>query len=249
LSFVPKAASGCTGEKPVPGDDLTLEKDSYSKDEVAALVTERNAALEANRNQLLKEAKEAKKALDAFKGVDPARFRELEEAAAEAERKRAEASGDWKVREQQLLTKSQQEIDAREGRIKSLSSALERRLVDAEATKAIADAKGSAKVLLPHIKSQVKVVEEEGEFVVHVVDAKGNQRIGDAKGAPMTIAQLVEEMKQDPDFALNFAGSGSSGGGASKSTASGGGSPKVIAPSDIMSHIADVAAGKAVVQM
>jgi hypothetical protein len=164
---------------PVPGE-LNLDKETYTKDEVATLVTEQNAALETNRNQLLAEAKAAKKALEAYKGVDPAKYRELEAAAAEAEQKRAEASGDWKTREQQLLAKHQQEVEARETKIQTLSGALERRLVDAEATSAIAEAKGSPKVLLPHIKAHVRVIEEDGEHVVRVVDAKGNPRIGDA---------------------------------------------------------------------
>lgn len=235
----------------MPGDELVLEKDSYTKDEVASLVTERNAALEANRNQLLTEAKAAKKALDAYKGVDPAKYRELEEAAAEAERKRAEATGDWKTRETQLLAKTQQEIDARDGKIKALSGALERRLIDAEATTALAAAKGSPKVLLPHIKNHVRVVEEDGEFVVQVVDAKGNQRIGDAKGSPMTIAQLVEEMKADPEFARNFEGTGSSGGGAPRSIVSGGGGAQRVIPPGAKwtkTDIEDLAVGKAVAQ-
>lgn len=234
----------------MPGD-LNLEKETYTKDEVATLVTEQNAALEANRNQLLTEAKAAKKALEAYKGVDPAKYRELEAAAAEAERKQAEATGDWKTREAQLLTKHQQEVDARETRIKTLSGALERRLVDAEATSAIAEAKGSPKVLLPHIKAHVRVIEEDGEYVVQVVDTKGNPRIGDSKGNPMTIAQLVEEMKQDPEFARNFEGTGSSGGGATRSTASGGGgSVRIIAAGSKWSQadLEDINSGKAIVR-
>lgn len=236
----------------MPGEELTLEKDQYSKDEVAQLVADRNAALEANRNQLLQEAKAAKKQLDAYKGVDPVKYRELEAAAAEAERKQAEATGDWKTREAQLLAKTQQEIEAREGTIKGLKGALERRLVDAEATAALAEAKGSPKVLLPHIKAHVRVTEEDGEYVVQVVDAKGNPRIGDAKGNPMTIAQLVAEMKEDPEFARNFDGTGSSGGGASRSTASGGGggTQRIIAAGAKWSKqdIEDLASGKAEVR-
>jgi hypothetical protein len=208
--------------------------------EAFAALQEEKAALIANRNEVLKEAKAAKTKLAAYAGIDLEEVKTLKQEKEEAERKRAEAVGDWKARETQLLAKVQQDIDAREGRIKTLSTALERRLVDAEATAALASAKGSTKVLLPHIKSHVKVVEEDGEFVVHVVDAKGNQRIGDAKGSPMTIAQLVEEMKADPDFARNFEGSGSSGGGAPRSNAGGGGGVKTIAAGDNAAFLANV---------
>jgi hypothetical protein len=66
----------------------------------------------------------------------------------------------------------------------------------------------------------------------------------------MTIAQLVEEMKQDTDFARNFEGSGSSGGGASKSTAGGSGAVKSIASTnspEFLASLVDVASGKTTV--
>jgi hypothetical protein len=227
--------------------ESTEGNEGNTEDAAAALEALRseNAALLASRNEVLKEAKKAKEYARKFEGIDPERYKALETAAEEAERKRAEAVGDWKAREAQLLEKVQKDIEARDSRINTLSSALERRLVDAEATAALAAAKGSPKVLLPHIKSHVKVVEEDGEYVVHVVDAKGNQRIGDAKGSPMTISQLVEEMKADPEFARNFDGSGSSGGGATKSNAGGGG-VKTIQKGDqaaFLANLDDIIAG------
>ena len=43
-------------------------------------------------------------------------------------------------------------------------------LVENEATAAVAEAKGIPDLLLPFIRDQVKVVEEDGEFKVFVVD-------------------------------------------------------------------------------
>jgi hypothetical protein len=228
---------------PVPGDD---EK-TYTQADLDAKVAEANAALEANRNALLAEKKRLEKETARFKDVDPDKYRSLVEQEAELERRKAEAAGDWKARETQLFDKFSKETEQKDGRIKSLSAALERRLVDAEATSAIAAAKGSPKVLLPHIKAHVRVVEEDGEFVVQVVDAKGSQRIGDAKGTPMTIAQLVEEMKEDPDFSRNFEGTGSSGGGAPRSNAGGGGAVRQIASTnspDFLANLSGIAGGK-----
>lgn len=221
--------------------DANEANEEVQQDDVNTLKEEK-AALLAKNAEILKEAKKFKEMARRYEGIDPDEYKTLKQQAEEAERKRAEAVGDWKARESQLLEKVQKDIDSRETRIKTLSAALERKLVDAEATSAIANAKGSAKVLLPHIKAHVKVVEEDGEFVVHVVDSKGNQRIGDSKGTPMTIAQLVEEMKQDPDFARNFEGTGSSGGGASKSTAGGGG-VKTISADQMMDYVDEILAG------
>jgi hypothetical protein len=235
----------------VPARNRLVAESNEGQEEVAvtpeafAALQEEKAALLAKNSEILREAKKYKETARKFEGIDPERYKALETAAEEAERKRLEAVGDWKAREAQLLEKVQKDIEARDGRISALSSALERRLVDAEATAALAAAKGSPKVLLPHIKSHVKVVEEDGEYVVHVVDAKGNQRIGDAKGSPMTISQLVEEMKADPEFARNFDGSGSSGGGATKSNAGGGG-VKTIQKGDqaaFLANIDDIIAG------
>jgi hypothetical protein len=229
---------------PVPGDEpLTL-----TQAELDAKIAEANAALESNRNTLLAEKKKLEKEMARFKDIDPDKYRTLTEREAEIEKEKAERAGDWSKREAQLQERFTKETESKDGRIKSLSSALERRLVDAEATSAVAAAKGSPKVLLPHIKAHVKVVEDNGEFVVQVVDSNGNPRVGDAKGNPMTIAQLVEELKADPDFARNFEGSGSSGGGASKSTASGGGgaATKTIASTnspDFLANLESVAKG------
>lgn len=230
----------------MPGDD----KIELTQAELDAKIAESNAALEANRNTLLSEKKALEKQMARFKDIDPDKYKSMSEKEAEVERERAERAGDWKARETQLQERFTTETKAKDERIGSLSAALERRLVDAEATAALAAAKGSPKVLLPHIKAHVKVVEENGEFVVQVVDGRGQPRVGDAKGNPMTIGQLVEELKADPDFARNFEGSGSSGGGASRSTAGGGGAVRQITSTnspDFLANLADIAAGKTTV--
>jgi len=234
-------------EKPVPGDD---EKTTFTKDEVEALIAERNKAIELNRNEALKEAKAAKARLAAFEGIDPEEHKTLKAQAEEAARKKAAAEGDFKSIEEQLKALHATELGARDKTITKLRSALEQRLVDAEATRELAEAKGSAKVLLPHVKARVKVVEsDDGAFSVQVVDERGNQRLADGQGTPMTLKQLVEELRADSEFARAFEGTGSSGGGASKSNAGGGGA-KVIAAGDNKAFIANldnIATGKATV--
>jgi len=152
--------------------DESNSSTTFTQEQVDALVAEQLAGLKSNRDQALKEAKDAKKRLADYEGVDPAEFRKLKEAAAEAEQKKAEATGDWKAREKMLVDQFGKDLQARDAKIGSLTSALERRLIDSEAVAAIAAAKAPVKVLLPHIKSQVRVVEEDGEYVVHVVDGR-----------------------------------------------------------------------------
>ncbi len=215
----------------MPGDELTLDKDTFSKDEVAQLIAERNRGLEANRNEALNEAKKLKQRLAALDGIDPEEFKTLKaerEAAQaqkeEAERKQAEAAGNWKSVQEQIEKKHAAEVQRIAAEKDSVLSHLHRTLIDNAAILELAKHSDSPKLLLPHVKSMMKVVNEDGEYAARIVDEKGNVRIGKGQGnAPMTLAELMDEMKQDKEFASAFRGSGSSGGGASRSHASGGG--------------------------
>lgn len=216
---------------------------TYTQEEVEKLIAERNKALEANREEVLDELKQAKRQLKNYEGVDPEEYEELQRFRSEAEKQKAKDTGDWDAREEQIRTEmaqaAQKEKKALEESVARYRAALEAELVESKAVGAIAELKGSTKVLLPHVKSRVKVVEKDGEFKAVVVDAKGHPRIGDSDGTPMSIQQFVGELKQDPDFARNFEGSGSSGSGASKSVAGGGGKTR-IAASDSKSFMANL---------
>ena len=72
-----------------------------------------------------------------------------------------------------------------------------------------------------------------------MVDDKGHPRIGDSEGGNMTLGQFVESLKADPDYARVFDGSGSSGGGSTRSVA-GGDSSKTIAADDSAAFMANL---------
>jgi hypothetical protein len=108
------------------------EPKTYTEDEYNALVAEREA-LKANRDEILTEAKKAKKALDGYAGVDPKKYQELVAAAEEAERKKATAEGDFKALEKQLIERHQAELGDRDKRISKFQSALEKRAIRAPA--------------------------------------------------------------------------------------------------------------------
>lgn len=85
-------------------------------------------------------------------------------------------------------------------------------LVDNVATSALTEHKGSVELLLPIIKSNTRLKETDSGFEVEVVDVSGNVRFGkDAK--PMTVAELVADLKADAKFGRAFDASGKSGSG------------------------------------
>ncbi|MBF0481702.1 MAG: hypothetical protein HQK81_12350 [Desulfovibrionaceae bacterium] len=148
-----------------------------------------------------------------LKDVDPEEYARLKKEAEDRATADAEKKGQFDDLRARLVEKHKAELDAVTGKVTAMQSALEKHLVDAVATAAIAEAKGVPALLLPHVKASVKVVEVNGQYTVQVVDANGNERIMDGKGTPMTIADLVADMKKDEIFGRAFEGSGASGAG------------------------------------
>lgn len=118
----------------------------------------------------------------------------------------------------QLTEKHTQELLTRDERITSLTGTINNTLLERSALEAINSQKGIAKVLLPHVKEQLKVVESDGKFDVRVINAKGEEVLSKKTNStePMTVAELVESMKADELFGRCFEGSGSSGSGSPK---------------------------------
>ena len=187
-------------------------------DEKAAFETLLNAetaGLKANRDALLEEAKKLKP----LKDIDPAEYRTLKEQAAKAEEERAIKAGEFDNLKKQLLDAHNKEKAALEAKIAQLGKSLEENVLIATATQAIAAEKGSALLLMPHVRSRTKL-DDNGNPVV--VDETGNVRVG-SDGKPLTIAQLVTEMKTDVStFGRAFDASGQSGSGSQQSNGTGG---------------------------
>lgn len=104
------------------------------------------------------------------------------------------------------LEKSNKRSEALQGQLYSL-------LVENAATSAVAELKGVPELLLPFIKNQVKVQEQDGQFQVFVVDAQGDQRYSGVTGQPMTIKELVAEMKANEKYGRLFESEAPAGGG------------------------------------
>jgi hypothetical protein len=235
---------------------LYVERDGkFMLDVEAASAEEAFASgLKRNRDETLRELAAAKKKLAAWDGVDPEEYKKLRTSAEEAERKKATAEGDFKSLEKQLVDRHAVELKGKDERIGKLNGALERHLVQAELRKVIAARKGMADMtdlLVEHGARFVRVRETDDGFAAVVTDERGNPRIADGKGTPMSLDAYVEQELMTK-FPRAFEGTGSSGGGASKSTAGGGGgSPSTIAAGDtagFLKNLAGIAKGDVKVQ-
>jgi hypothetical protein len=150
-------------------------------------------------------------------------IKDLLAAHEKAEQDKATKAGEWEKLRDQMNTQHATALKAKDDQIAGMKKAIERHLVDAQATAAIATAKGSADLLLPHVQRHVRVIEENGDYSVRVVDAKGDPRVN-GKGEPLSISDLVGEMRQSDVYGRAFEGSGQSGSGTQPVT-KGGGTP------------------------
>lgn len=142
----------------------------------------------------------------------------------EAENLRAEER--WDELRQNLETKHAEDMDAANAVSSGLESALSAQLIDNAATTQILAEKGSATLLLPHIKANLKMVHTEQGYSTIVVDRFGKERPSLSKaGEMMSISELVNEFKANEQFAGAFMAP-NSGGGASGSGAGGASSVK-----------------------
>jgi len=98
----------------------------------------------------------------------------------------------------------QKEREQLSTRAEALQKQLYGLLVENAGNAAIAEEKGVAELLLPFIATQTRTVEEDGVFKVQVIDAAGDVRYSSVTGAPMTIKELVKEMKTNEKFARAF---------------------------------------------
>lgn len=165
--------------------------------------------------------KERKAAADAAKrakqyeglGLTAEEIAELVEEKKRAEEDKAKNAGEWDKLKNQLNDQHQTELKQRDQSVASMKTTLEKYLINAQAVSAIAAEKGIPELLLPHVQRFTRVVEQDGEYAVQIVDAKGDPRIN-AKGEPLTISDLIQEMKSDVKvYGRAFEGSGQSGGG------------------------------------
>lgn len=207
-------------EEPFRGLYVETEDKKFRLDADIEDVTGLKNSVQATR----KERDEAQKQIQAWKklGKTPEEIEALLAQQEEAERTKAEKAGEWDKLKVQMNEKHQQELAKREDEIKKRDAQIERLMIESTATQAIAAAEGVPTLLLPHIKASTKILHEDGQYSVRVVDDKGNPRVN-GKGDFLTIADLVEEMKKSEVFGVAFKAKG--GGGGAPPAGGGGGNP------------------------
>jgi len=170
-------------------------------------------------------------------GKTPEEIQELLDAHETRQQSESERKGEWDKLRAQMNDKHAKDLQAKDETIGAMRRRLEAELVDAKATAAIADAGGKPKVLLNVVKQFTKVDEN---FNVQIVDAKGDPRVN-GKGEPLTIADLVAEIKADEDYGANFKGSNQSGSGKQPDNAGGGNPSNIKRRSDLKTRAERVA--------
>lgn len=163
-----------------------------------------------------------------YKDLDPDKARaalsELEELRKLDPDKEADkiANTKFEAAKSQLLTKHEKELSDERARAEKYRNKIDELLRDQRATVELAKHKGSIKLLLPHIRNHTRVVEEGDDFKLEVIDASGNIRIGNSKGEPMSLEDLILEMRNSEEYGRAFEGDGKSGSGKLPGTGHGG---------------------------
>lgn len=150
-------------------------------------------------------------------GTDPASIKAGVEAKIAELQEQVTKGGDAKQNlekiKQDLAAGHAKELEKSNRRSEALQTQLYGLLVENAATTAVAELKGIPELLLPFIKQQVVVKEENGEFKVYVVDGAGDQRYSGLTGSPMSIKELVAEMKANEKYGRLFESEQQGGGG------------------------------------
>lgn len=215
MPFIFKKQVTDINEVPVPLQSLYQRGDTgYSlPDDVFQHVDP--AGFQSALDKERKAAKEAAKALEPWKGLgeDPAAIQaEIAKLKEEAAKKDTSA-GQFEKFKQEVAVLHQKEKEALLAQNQAMQASLESHMIESEATRILAEAKGSPALLMPHIKSSVKVLSENGKYVVRVVDSEGDPRISAQTGNPLTLSDLVTEMKGHAEFGKAFEPSGTTGSG------------------------------------
>jgi len=108
--------------------------------------------------------------------------------------------------------KQDEAVSAKDQEISKLRGDLFQTKVSDVGARSISAEKGSPELLLPIVEKQCKVIEDDGKYVVRVIDEQGDFR-SDGKGGWMTVSDLVKEMKSDSRYAQAFESEAPSGSG------------------------------------
>lgn len=189
-----------------------LEKEKADKDKLYSESYVRGLREEAAKWRTQLRAAEEK--LGKLETVDLDEYQQLKEKAKEIEQKELETKGEWEKAKQIImdnhakeLAKKDEAIAKKDIEIAKLQAELNNTILE----NAVAIEASAAKCVNPMLLSlwmgrEARVVTLDDERrVVKLFNEDGTHRLN-SKGDPMTIKERIEEMKQDPQFAVLFEG-------------------------------------------
>lgn len=193
-------------------------------------VTTLKSSLQKERSNAATGSSRVKELEAQFKDIDPIKAREAlakiaELADYDPDKKLAEAKKEFEASlvakfdkdKATLLAKHTTDMDTKQKDYEVVAAQLRESLVDAEATRAVSEAKGSVELLNPIIRQTVSMKkQDDGTYKPAILDGEGNPRLSPRSGSTewMTISEYVNELKENEVFARAFDGSGASGSGA-----------------------------------
>lgn len=152
-------------------------------------------------------------------GVDPDKVKQMLQEQREAEIKKAEEEG----RYQELLDKMREDMSRKEQelnkKVSTMQTKLEKQLKEKEVTAAINAEDGVTTLLKSHVEKFVDLSEGENGYETVVKDENGQVRTNE-DGSNMTVRQLVQSFKNDPELSFGFKAPKVSGNGTQESNAS-----------------------------
>lgn len=120
-----------------------------------------------------------------------------------------------KAAQDAMAQKHTKDLELHSNRNTALTSQLHGVLVTGAATSALAAAKAiDVDLVMPHVINQVTVQEDNGKFTVAVINPDKTPRYSGTTAQPMTIEELVTDMKGADKYKSLFASENASGGGA-----------------------------------
>ena len=219
------------------------EPKTYTEDEVAAKIAEANKALERKRDELLTEAKNAKKQAAEIQTQyeqSMAKMQELEQQMAA----QSAGVGDEKLKElrEQMKADFERQYAPFKSKVGELEDALGQK--DGKIRELLLDNRVKAEYAKHGARAER--VDPLFRLTNDRFDLTDDNEVilKDNREVPLDKYIREDLSSEFPEF---FNGSGSSGGGASRSAASGGGSVRTIAAGDgaaLLANLADVASGK-----
>jgi hypothetical protein len=229
LAAVPETFRGFYKEKG-EGGGFALDTENPVVRGSVEVIAGLNTAL-GNARRDLDAAKGAKIDLSPLKdfGDDPASIKTTVETKLQELQRQIKNGADIEKQldsqRTEMTSSFEKEKQTLAARIEALQAQLYTQLIDGETLSSVGDSMENPRLLLPFVRSQVRPVEADGKIAVRVIKA-GTQdeiRMSGTTGLPMTVEELVAEMRGSKEYAALFKSEARQGSGHRPGTGGGGG--------------------------